>query len=294
MSTGTPRDPALAAVPRRARGGARPRGAALGAALARADDRPLRGAARRARRRAVRGRGLERHRGAAPALPHRRRSARATRSITSPFSFVASANCFIYEGATPVFADVDARTLNLDPAAVEAAITRADEGDRRGGHLRLPVRARPAARALRAARADADRGRLRGARRRVQGRARSARTARRRVFAFYPNKQMTTGEGGVVTTHDEERVAAAREPAQPGPRLRRRRWFHHVRLGFNYRWTDVQAAIGIAQLEKLDEILALRAERGRALRRAARRTSTASSRRSPTTPTTSAPGSSTS
>ena len=98
--------------------------------------------------------------------------------ITSPYSFVASANCFIYEGATPVFADVDARTMNLDPAAVEAAITERTKADRRGRHLRLPVRARPAARALREARPDADPGRLRGARRRVQGRA--GRLARRR------------------------------------------------------------------------------------------------------------------
>ena len=55
-------------------------------------------------------------------------------------------------------------------------------------------------------------------------------------------------------------MAAAAEPAQPGPRLRGRRWFDHVRLGFNYRWTDVQAAIGIGQLEKLDRLLALRSE----------------------------------
>ena len=67
--------------------------------------------------------------------------------ITSPYSFVASANCFIYEGATPVFADVDERTMNLDPAAVEAAITPRTKGDRRRRHLRLPVRARPAPRA---------------------------------------------------------------------------------------------------------------------------------------------------
>ena len=79
------------------------------------------------------------------------------------------------------------------------------------------------------------------------------------VFGFYPNKQITTGEGGVVTTHSEEEWQLLRVAAQPGPLVRERRWFHHVRLGFNYRFTDLQAAIGIAQLEKLDEILALRA-----------------------------------
>ena len=123
LSTGIRRDSARPPAPRRAGGGARPRGAALRAALARADDRPLRGAARRADRRALRGRGLERHRGAAPALPTSPGSGPGDEAITSPISFVASANCFIFEGATPVFADVDPRTLNLDPAAVEAAIT---------------------------------------------------------------------------------------------------------------------------------------------------------------------------
>ena len=73
--------------------------------------------------------------------------------ITSPVSFVATANCFIFEGGVPVFADVDPRTLNLDPAAVEAAITERTKGDRRRRHVRLSVRARRAARDRRAARA---------------------------------------------------------------------------------------------------------------------------------------------
>ena len=71
------------------------------------------------------------------------------------------------------------------------------------------------------------------------------------VFAFYPNKQMTTGEGGIVTTHSEEEWRLLRP--EPGG------WLEHVRLGFNYRLDDVRAALGIGQLEKLDEILQLRA-----------------------------------
>ena len=176
--------------------------------------------------------------------------------ITSPFSFVASANCFIYEGATPVFADVDERTLNLDPAAVRAAVTPRTRAivavdifgypselaalqelcERHGLAL-----IEDACQALGAA--------YRG--RPVGSHGPSA------VFAFYPNKQMTTGEGGVVTTHSEKQWQLLGSLRNHG-RSYEGRWFRHVRLGFNYRITDLQAALGIAQLEKLDRILELR------------------------------------
>jgi perosamine synthetase len=83
------------------------------------------------------------------------------------------------------------------------------------------------------------------------------------VFAFYPNKQMATGEGGVVTTHSEEEWQLLRSLRNQGRSYGGGGWFHHVRLGLNYRWTDVQAAIGLAQLEKLDRILELRAAAAR-------------------------------
>jgi perosamine synthetase len=79
------------------------------------------------------------------------------------------------------------------------------------------------------------------------------------VFGFYPNKQVTTGEGGVVVTHSEEERHLLVSLRNQGRSYGGGSWFDHVRLGFNYRWTDVQAAIGIGQLEKLDEILELRA-----------------------------------
>jgi perosamine synthetase len=78
------------------------------------------------------------------------------------------------------------------------------------------------------------------------------------VFAFYPNKQMATGEGGIVTTHSEEEWQLLRSLRNQGRSYDGGGWFNHVRLGLNYRWTDVQAAIGLAQLEKLDRILELR------------------------------------
>ena len=98
-------------------------------------------------------------------------------AITSPYSFVASANCAIYEGATPVFADVDARTMNLDPAAVEAAITERTKAVVAVDIYGYPCELDPLRRAVRAPRADADPGRVRGARRGVPRPAASARTA---------------------------------------------------------------------------------------------------------------------
>jgi perosamine synthetase len=179
--------------------------------------------------------------------------------ITSPLSFVASANCFILEGATPVFADVDPVTLNLDPAAVEAAVTERTRAivavDMFGFPCELDALRDIAERHGLALIEDACeslgaeyRGRPLGAH------GPSA------VFAFYPNKQMATGEGGVVTTHSEEEWRLLCSLRNQGRSYDGGGgWFHHVRLGLNYRWTDVQAAIGVAQLEKLDRILELRA-----------------------------------
>ncbi|HWH55468.1 MAG TPA: DegT/DnrJ/EryC1/StrS family aminotransferase [Gaiellaceae bacterium] len=178
--------------------------------------------------------------------------------ITSPVSFVASANCFMFEGATPAFADVDPRTLNLDPAALEAAITARTKGVVAVDMFGYPCE-------LDEIRAVCDRHGLiliqdsaeaLGAEYKgtpVGGHGPSA------VFGFYPNKQVATGEGGVVVTHSEEEWQLLRSLRNQGRTYDTGAWFDHVRLGFNYRWTDVQAALGIAQLEKLDRILERRA-----------------------------------
>ena len=175
-------------------------------------------------------------------------------AITSPVSFVASANCFIFEGATPAFADVDPRTLNLDPVAVEAAIT-----ERTKAVVAVDMFGYPCE--LDELRALCDRHELAliedsaealGAEYKgtpIGGHGLPA------VFGFYPNKQIATGEGGVVVTHSEEEWQLLRSLRNQGRTYDTGAWFDHVRLGWNYRWTDIQAAIGIAQLEKLDEIL---------------------------------------
>jgi len=178
-------------------------------------------------------------------------------AITSPVSFVASANCFIFEGATPVFADVDPRTLNLDPAAVEAAITERTKAlvavDMFGYPCELDeLRAlcEQHGLALIQDSAEALGAEYKGTQ--IGGHGPSA------VFGFYPNKQIATGEGGVVVTHSEQEWQLLRSLRNQGRTYDSGAWFDDVRLGWNYRWTDIQAALGIAQLEKLDQILELR------------------------------------
>jgi perosamine synthetase len=176
--------------------------------------------------------------------------------ITSPYSFVASANCFIYEGATPVFADIDERTMNLDPAAVEAAITEKTKAivavDIFGYPCELdPLRDLCAKHGLTLIQdaCEALGAEYKGERVGSQGVD--------AVFAFYPNKQITTGEGGMVTTHSEETRRQLVSLRNQG-RADGGGWLDHARLGFNYRIDDVRAALGIGQLEKLDTILSLR------------------------------------
>ncbi|HUY70806.1 MAG TPA: DegT/DnrJ/EryC1/StrS family aminotransferase [Gaiellaceae bacterium] len=178
--------------------------------------------------------------------------------ITSPYSFVASANCAIYEGATPVFADIDPSTLNLDPAAVEAAITPKTKAvvavdifgypceldellaicDRHG--LALVEDACEALGALYKGRPIGSHGHP-------------------AVWAFYPNKQVTTGEGGAVTTGSAQEHDLLVSLRNQG-RLETSSWLQHGRLGFNYRLDDISAALGVGQLERLDRILESRGE----------------------------------
>ncbi len=176
--------------------------------------------------------------------------------ITSPFSFVASANCFIYEGAKPVFADIDPQTLNLDPAKVEAAIT----GKTRAV-VAVDIFGYPCE--IDQIEAICDRHGLAliqdscqalGAE--YKGRPLGS-GGHMAVFAFYPNKQMTTGEGGIVTTGSAEHLELLVSLRNQG-RADVDGWLDHSRFGFNYRLSDVHAAIGIAQLEKLDHLLSMR------------------------------------
>jgi perosamine synthetase len=174
--------------------------------------------------------------------------------VTSPFSFVASANAPIYERARPVFADIDPRTLNLHPAAAAAAVTPrttailpvhifgypADVPALEA--LGLPI-VEDACEALGAVHSD---GVAVGAR------------GHPAAFGFYANKQLTTGEGGIVTTGDGA-VKARIDSERNQGRAPDMGWLDHDRLGFNYRLSDIACAIGLAQLDRLDGMLAARA-----------------------------------
>jgi perosamine synthetase len=178
--------------------------------------------------------------------------------VTSPFSFVASANCLIYEGATPVFCDVDPVTLNLDPTAAWEAVSEST-----AGLLPVDILGYPAAvPALEAIAAEGGLGLLEDSCEALgavdsEGRLVGSR-GNLATFAFYANKQLTTGEGGMLTVFDPEMAAALRSERNQG-RASDMSWVDHDRLGFNYRLTELQAALGIGQLERLDELLQARA-----------------------------------
>jgi perosamine synthetase len=179
--------------------------------------------------------------------------------LTSPFSFVASANCLLYEGAVPVFCDVDPVTLNLDPAAAAAAA-----GERTRGILPIHIFGYPAAMAeLEALATERGLGVLEDACEAIgavdsEGRAVGTR-GNLATFAFYANKQMTTGEGGMIVPSGPETAARLRSERNQG-RAADMGWLDHGGLGFNYRLSDLAAALGVAQVEKLDSLLGRRAE----------------------------------
>ena len=174
--------------------------------------------------------------------------------ITSPLSFVASANCLLYEGAKPVFCDIDPVTLNLDPEAVAAAVDEKTAGllpvHIFGYPADLPAFGGIAKKHGLGMLEDACQalGAVDGTGKRIGTDGNLA------TFAFYANKQMTTGEGGILVTPDREVAEAARCECNQGraPDMSR---MEHDRIGFNYRLSDLHAAIGIAQLERLDELL---------------------------------------
>ena len=178
--------------------------------------------------------------------------------IVPSFAFIAVANVLRYEGAIPVFADIEPATLNLDPGRIEAAVTPRTKAilvvHTFGCPAELPEILEIARRhhlcviedCCEALGAEYD-GRKVGARADVG------------VFGFYPNKQITTGEGGMVVTGDPRLASVVRALRNHG-RADSDDWFQHSELGYNYRISEMNCALGISQLKRIEAILARREE----------------------------------
>lgn len=176
--------------------------------------------------------------------------------ITTPFSFIASANVIKMVGATPVFVDIEPTTLNMDPEKAEKAITPRTRailaveafGNPVGMHEIVQVAARheiPLIEDSCEGLGSAHKGRKVGT------------FGRCGVFGFYPNKQITTGEGGMIVTNDRKVADLCRSLRNQG-RDPGGSWLSHARLGYNYRMSDINAAIGIVQMSRLTEIVEAR------------------------------------
>ncbi len=177
---------------------------------------------------------------------------RGDEAITTPFSFVASANCLMYEGAIPRFVDIEEDSLGMDPDLVEAAVT-----SRTRALVPVHVFGRPC-------RID----RLMGIARQkgwyviedaceglgssLNGKALGS-FGDVGAFAFYPNKQVTTGEGGLALTDDPDMAEMFRSLRNQG-RDTDGTWLRHIRLGYNYRLDELSAALGVAQFERLHQL----------------------------------------
>lgn len=176
--------------------------------------------------------------------------------ITSPFSFIASANCILYVGAKPIFVDVDPETFNIDPKKIEAKITGKTKailvvhifGQSADMYPILKIAQKYKLKIVEDA-CESVMAKYKG--KKVGTFGESA------VFAFYPNKQMTTGEGGMITTDSENVYKMCKSLANQG-RSDNMQWLDHQCLGYNYRLDEMSAALGLSQLKKLDFMIAKR------------------------------------
>lgn len=173
--------------------------------------------------------------------------------ITSPFSFIASANCILYMNAKPIFVDIDPLTYNMDPAKIEAAITKKTKAilvvhifGQAADMTRITKIAKKFGLKIIEDACESISAKHNG--QKVGTFGESA------VFAFYPNKQMTTGEGGMLTTNSEKIYKLCNSLRNQG-RSDNMQWLNHERLGYNYRMDEMSAALGLSQISKLDYMI---------------------------------------
>ncbi len=174
--------------------------------------------------------------------------------ITTPFSFVSSSNCVIYERAKPVFADIESDTFNINPEFVEGLITPKTKAI-----LAVDVFGHPADWGVLKKIADKhnlflieDSAEALGS---EYGGKKCGSFGEAAIFSFYPNKQITTGEGGMVLTNNKEIADLCRSMANQGRKSNGGKWLEHIRLGYNYRLDEMSCALGICQLKRIDQII---------------------------------------
>ena len=185
--------------------------------------------------------------------------------LTTPFSFISSSNCILFEKATPLFVDIEDKTLNMDAEKTDELLEGLSEEELKKVKAMVVVDAfgQPA---------DWDRFKEIGKKYNLKliedsAEALGAEYKGKRagslgevgVFAFYPNKQITTGEGGIIVTDNEELVRLARSMRNQG-RGESGEWLDHERLGYNYRMDELSAALGCSQMERIEEIVEKRAK----------------------------------
>lgn len=168
--------------------------------------------------------------------------------ITTPFTFIASGNSILYTGAKPVFADINLDTYTMDPNSIEALITENTKAI-------LPVQLYGQSADMEKINEIAERHGLIVIEDAAQAHGATCNGEKvgslgdMSCFSFYPTKNMTTSEGGIITTDDEDLAENARMFRAHGASVR----YHHDEIGYNFRMTDISAAIGLAQLDKIDE-----------------------------------------
>ncbi len=170
--------------------------------------------------------------------------------ITTSFSFISSSNCLLYEKAKPVFVDINEKTLNIDPKKIEEKITKKTKAI-----LAVDIFCRPA-----------DWNKLREIAEKyklflIEDSAEALGSEYKgkkcgsfgdaAIFSFYPNKQITTGEGGIILTNNRNLADLCRSMANQGRKTKGGKWLEHVRLGYNYRLDEMSAALGISQLKRI-------------------------------------------
>ena len=179
--------------------------------------------------------------------------------ITTPFSFIASANCVLYEGATPVFVDVEEETFGIDTTLIEEALTERTKSiipvHVFGQCCNMKEIMRLAEKHQLSVIEDACEAPLATHHDQLSGSMGDV-----SVFAFYPNKQMTTGEGGMILTKDKELYELFSSYRNQG-RGNNMQWLSHDRLGYNYRISELTAALGVVQTRKLPQIIQTRKEK---------------------------------